>query len=557
MALLAAPSASAATTWHVDSSKNGVACTQADPCKTITEAVGKASDGDTIAVAAGTYNESISTAKRLTFDGAGDKIFDPGSTALIGTTAGPALELTGGGNVKDMIVSGHDGNAPGSFYAALKLDPPGAGPAVSYTLTNVLASHGHNSGGGNAGESIDAEASGRTMTVHGTNVDAVGHGDLSATVRLSGAQTTGTFDRLRVDAEGDPAGVIAEVKSTLTLTRSSVSRTFDALFIGAGTATVDHSELSTDRAPGAVITNLSGSLNLRDSLVHADPPPSGTNYGIQVGSPLGPATANIVGSTVAARGLDPQGALWIKSNGDDATVHSFNSAFRSLPTGATSPPDVYAERVSNQLVFTASHSYYGKVTATGVTLPPPGSGTNVGGDPGFSHPTGGDFRLASTSPLIDRGDPAIVQAGERDATGKPRSLNGNGDCVTAPDIGALEVPGVTPASCFADKTAPRITKVRFKPRKLRVGQRGKLSLTLSEKAKLTVAVQKRKGGKFRSFAKLVKVGVGPGPLKLKIGPKGTGQKLRPGRYRIRLRAADAAGNRSKLRTVTFRVARSH
>jgi hypothetical protein len=128
-----------------------------------------------------------------------------------------------------------------------------------------------------------------------------------------------------------------------------------------------------------------------------------------------------------------------------------------------------------------------------------------------------------------------------------------------PDIGAFERPAITPChpKSVPDVTAPVISGVRFKPRKLRVGRRGKLTLTLSEKATLAVSVQKRKGKKYRAFANLVRRAAGPGLVKLKIGPKVKGKKLRRGRYRLTLRAVDAAGNKSKVRRVTFKVVRAH
>ena len=62
-----------ATTWYVNAAdasapvQNGTA---ANPFGTITEGVTAASNGDTVQVAAGTYNELVTVTKSITIDGA-------------------------------------------------------------------------------------------------------------------------------------------------------------------------------------------------------------------------------------------------------------------------------------------------------------------------------------------------------------------------------------------------------------------------------------------------------------------------------------------------------
>jgi hypothetical protein len=59
-------------------------------------------------------------------------------------------------------------------------------------------------------------------------------------------------------------------------------------------------------------------------------------------------------------------------------------------------------------------------------------------DPGFV--SGTDFRLRSDSAMIDAGDPAGLAASESptDASGRPRIVDGGGDCVARRDVGAFE-----------------------------------------------------------------------------------------------------------------------
>ncbi|HMJ35398.1 MAG TPA: PKD domain-containing protein [Baekduia sp.] len=77
--------------------------------------------------------------------------------------------------------------------------------------------------------------------------------------------------------------------------------------------------------------------------------------------------------------------------------------------------------------------------SSGSTTPFPGVG-DVNVDPRFVDPAGGDYRLLKDSPLIDAGDPAAPFALESpiDLAGRPRSLDGNGDCTARTDLGALE-----------------------------------------------------------------------------------------------------------------------
>ena len=79
--------------------------------------------------------------------------------------------------------------------------------------------------------------------------------------------------------------------------------------------------------------------------------------------------------------------------------------------------------------------------APAATATPAGSGTNLIGDPLFVDPTAGNYTLQAGSPLIERGDPAIVLAGELDAAGAPRSQDNDCDGLAIPDIGAFERAG--------------------------------------------------------------------------------------------------------------------
>ena len=125
------------------------------------------------------------------------------------------------------------------------------------------------------------------------------------------------------------------------------------------------------------------------------------------------------------------------------------------------------------------------------------------------------------------------------------------------------VPGGGPG---ADTTAPRISRLRMTRRRFAVGRRRTprtararrgtaFVFRLSEDARTTITIARRRGGGCsggrRSFARRTRAGTN----RIAYTGRTRGRVLRPGRYRATVRAADAAGNRSAPRRVTFTVVR--
>jgi hypothetical protein len=69
------------------------------------------------------------------------------------------------------------------------------------------------------------------------------------------------------------------------------------------------------------------------------------------------------------------------------------------------------------------------------------------------------------------------------------------------------------------------------------------------------AARKRACTSFKKVGALTRRDQGPGALRTRFTGRIGSEKLRPTRYRARLRATDAAGNRSSERRLAFRVAR--
>lgn len=137
-----------------------------------------------------------------------------------------------------------------------------------------------------------------------------------------------------------------------------------------------------------------------------------------------------------------------------------------------------------------------------------------------------------------------------------------------------------------DATAPRLTRVRLTRRRFRVGRaptalvastrapRGTaVRYRLSEAAQVRIVVQRRRSGRHRGgrcvpgtarlgagprCARFTRAGTlqragAPGASRVAFSGRVGPRRLRPGRYRLVLRATDVAGNRSRPVRVAFRV----
>lgn len=113
--------------------------------------------------------------------------------------------------------------------------------------------------------------------------------------------------------------------------------------------------------------------------------------------------------------------------------------------------------------------------------------------------------------------------------------------------GAAETPAAH-AACGPDTIAPVL---RASARSGRAAPGARLPVRLSEPARVVVALQRRAGERWRT-ARRVRFDVPEGSTVLRIR-RARGRPLRPGSYRARLQAFDAAGLASAKRVVTFRL----
>jgi len=169
--------------------------TQGSPCATIAHAISQAARGDTIHIAAGTYDESVNTSVDLSFVGAGPT--GAGATVIDSTgLSAPALALSGTDSVSDLALRTDDAGIGG----ALNVSGSGAVTATGLAVTTDP---------GNAAGSDGIEAGGSSLTVS----------DSTITATNSDTAVTGTSSSSCVVQDGSGIEVTA---GTLALSTSTV-----------------------------------------------------------------------------------------------------------------------------------------------------------------------------------------------------------------------------------------------------------------------------------------------------------------------------------------------
>jgi hypothetical protein len=129
-----------------------------------------------------------------------------------------------------------------------------------------------------------------------------------------------------------------------------------------------------------------------------------------------------------------------------------------------------------------------------------------------------------------------------------------GPPTTPPGGGTPTTPPTRPAPPVrrGDRTKPALSALKLKASRVRARGTLALSLRLSERATVRVAVQRAVKGRWRASGKPVaaRLAAGRRTLKLRLGARPAG------RYRLTLVATDAAGNRGATKVVRFVVVRA-
>jgi hypothetical protein len=606
---LALPADALAETRYVaKGGSDAPGCANAEsPCASVSYAAGQAASGDTVRIGPGTFTESVDTPKALTFVGAGAGTLggSPATTLIKGPNGIKdvglaAFVLPGGGTLQSLRALGGNGDSgiaigfgeSGGDAIAYDSNAPAA---TTLTMEGVVALGGNGGPGsdfpGPAGAGVDVDSGPGAVDLVARGIEAAaGTGINNIGVGVNGSAATARILDSRVPMdESSGYGIFVLDKAQIVLESVDVTAEY-AVYVIDGLATIRRSRLQAKYA-GVILdgySDLTPKADIVDSLVVSE-----GDRALQVETEEeASAVARVFGSTLIGHGEEEAVLALREGESGPATAILRGSIVRHLPAAdVLKPIDLRAKGGTIAADFS---SFSTRIEEDGGTATAPGSAANLAGDPAFIDPANGVFVLQNTSPLIDRGDPAIVQPGEVDLVGTPRSLDGNRDCLAAPDIGAYEIAGQG-VKCAVDAppliSAFGMTNRVFAPtgsskggnargavRSARKTKRGtKFTYTLSEPARVVITIERKtKGRKARhggksvcvkatranrkapSCARFVKTTTLTAPEQ--AGEQSTlfagrvkGKPLMPGRYRAGIVATDAAGQPSLPRQLAFRI----
>lgn len=597
-----APSAGAATTLQVAVGAGGAAPCSPTPCS-LPDAVAAADNGDTISIAAGTYDAlpTLTIAKRVDIAGASGGAkpvlrfpasFDPGFDV---TTSGAklrnlAIESPAGGipirATAAVTVDDVDATTP---YVCLSIGSSGsvienstfrqAGPAVAPAGCVSIVSAGS---GGTVVRNVevlaaDAPAFGvpvALITGEGTTVDRL--------------VVAGPANRQAMEFRGGSSGSAEAV-----MRRSRISGGTTALALGNDTVVTDTVVRAADASAATAATAAPGAV-LRNVTAIATGPGSNGLSVLGAVEP-GPAPKTSVKNSV------------FRGDGNDVWIAPAQPGSGPDPICAIDPFDPACSLVLPGMLagnLDIGNSNFRNVSGTLNSS----SGSNQAADPRFSDAAAGNFKPLAGSPLIDAGTDDPLN-GALDIDGLQRKLG------SAVDIGAFEfappaspappappgppsgstgpsdtgtpVVAPTPAGPL-DRIAPSLRVLGITNKRFVVGRqatpvaararrakRGTAFVyTLSEPATVAIAIQRaapgrrkgrscvkpsRKNRRAKKCTRFTTVGTitrnglaGPNavPFSGRIGT----EALRRGKHRAQLKARDHAGNAStKSPSVGFTV----
>ncbi len=113
-------------------------------------------------------------------------------------------------------------------------------------------------------------------------------------------------------------------------------------------------------------------------------------------------------------------------------------------------------------------------------------------------------------------------------------------------------PTPTPVGTTPDTAAPALSAVSLTRRRFRAKRGTTFRFTVSERATVTIRITRHKP---RSVRGTLKRNVAKGPQRVAFSGRFGGKALAPGAYDVRVRATDAAGNRSRAVTLHFTILR--
>jgi hypothetical protein len=355
---LATPAAAAGTTWYVDANSGGAAadCGQsagAGACASIDLALAQAQDGDTIQIAAGTYDSdtalpAITTSVTLQGESTDGVIIVAGNPQIAASGA-PTLDITGGADVRlaDLTIRARR-QPTGTETRTAVVNISGATVTMDHVRVDEAANGIDDVSlvGVNIGDGSTVRITDSTLTDHQTDIRSRGGSSLTLTRStvtgyagggiVNGSDTGDTTSLTLTDTTvsgpgpiGTGVGIVA-TGGTATLTNTDVSGNFMGLSVFGGTVTVTDGSIHDNYWVGVAVTG--------DPTVTFDGTHITGNGVMRTDTTIG-STAGIFmqGGTVSGTGLDlsdnPNGAVALAGT----LSISASTITGSLPSAGPSP----------------------------------------------------------------------------------------------------------------------------------------------------------------------------------------------------------------------------
>ena len=442
-ALLVAPGAASAATAYVDddAAGNGGDClSPATACKTLAGVDGglfKAGAGGTVMVDGGTYNESfiLSGDRSLIHQEFG--ALDP--PAIVNGGGQPAIEVPNGGSagtVQGLTIRGSEGSlkALGPVTVTGNTFDDDAGTFVSTQGSLHLED-----------DAAQYEVTGNTFVDPTPSDDRYGiKAVLSGTATLRAYDNTFNGLQQGIHAEASPKRPAEISRNTFTgiHSRSDESAPGIAISLTGIQAFLERNSMSSPNVfqgetDGVAADN--GSLTLYRNRIR--------DHSTAVKA-CGNTFATLNGDVLWNNGVgvfeqdcpgdDPvritSSVLWGNTFADVHMIGGEVQIDSSILSNAISK----AGSALTPFVCTIAFS---RGSSTAGTDPDGCDGFQTSADPGFVNPSAavGDFHLTPSSPMVDAGNPGMSTFMVFDPDDDPRTLDGNCDGVTRPDIGADEL----------------------------------------------------------------------------------------------------------------------
>jgi hypothetical protein len=495
----------------------------------------------------------------------------PGSDA---TAEDPAVAVDGSGRTIIAIQAG----GSGSRKIHVSEVPPGGSPSTAVPLAPPAGTEGFRAraaaNGGSAGVAFEVVSGG--LQIYGSRRTAPGVWTTPVQLNAAGKPASSLGEnqpQVAVGADGSLHAVWIDGggKEVILATLEpdgDVSRT--SLIIAGGTVREPAIATDADGRLAVIWAEQIAGGQARIYGKHREPGGSLSSL-----ADVSPATSEFRGVTEVA--IDADGrtiATWRElasglANGETAAATripgtNFYSGYQTISDESlfTSPSAISTDEEGNTLValhVTTSprQAQVAAFDAAGPLL----SGLSVpGGQVGASLPfslSALDAWSAPTTTHWEFGDGssadgdsvthAYATAGSFGVTATAADSLGNtaqaGGTATIAPVPTIPPGDQRPPGPGVPDTPPGISKLKVRPAKFRADSRARVSFKLTESAQLRVTLKPR-GGSFKRTVKAGRVSIAV--------PRRLLRPLAPGKYRLRLLATDAAGNRSTA-TARFRV----